>query len=82
MTNSRRVAILYLVWYPVIIHLCFAFFIFGGVLCFTIILKFFPIGAMFNFLIGERGVGKSFGMTKFLISQFLKKGEQFSKYFP
>lgn len=33
---------------------------------------------MFNFLIGERGVGKSFGMTKFLISQFLKKGEQFA----
>lgn len=30
-----------------------------------------------NILIGERGVGKSYGAKKFVIKQFLKKGYQF-----
>lgn len=33
--------------------------------------------AMFNFIIGERGVGKTFGAKKFCINRFLKNGEQF-----
>ena len=33
--------------------------------------------AYFNFLIGERGVGKTFSSKKFVINKFLKKGEQF-----
>ena len=33
--------------------------------------------AFLNFLIGERGCGKTFSTTKFLISQFIKKGHQF-----
>ena len=34
--------------------------------------------AFLNFLIGERGVGKTYSVTKFLISQFIKKGYQFA----
>ena len=34
--------------------------------------------AFLNFLIGERGVGKTYGASKFVINQFLKKGEQFA----
>lgn len=30
-----------------------------------------------NILIGERGVGKSYGAKKYVIDQFLKKGSQF-----
>ena len=33
--------------------------------------------AFFNFLIGERGVGKTFSSKKFVISKFLKKKEKF-----
>lgn len=33
--------------------------------------------AYFNFLIGERGVGKTFSAKKFVINKFLKKNEQF-----
>ena len=33
---------------------------------------------MFNFLIGERGVGKTYGATKFVINRFLKTGEKFA----
>lgn len=33
--------------------------------------------AYFNFLIGERGVGKTYSSKKFVINKFLKKGEQF-----
>jgi recombination protein RecT len=33
---------------------------------------------MINILIGERGVGKTYGATKFVINQFIKKGEQFA----
>lgn len=29
--------------------------------------------AMLNFLIGERGVGKTYGASKFVVNQFLKK---------
>ena len=34
-------------------------------------------GAFLNILIGERGVGKTFGATDFVTSRFLKKDEQF-----
>lgn len=34
--------------------------------------------AFLNFLIGERGVGKTYGASKFVVNQFLKKGEQFA----
>lgn len=33
--------------------------------------------AFLNILIGERGVGKTFSTTKFVINQFLKKGHEF-----
>ena len=33
--------------------------------------------ALFNFIIGERGVGKSYGAKKFVINDFLKRGNQF-----
>lgn len=33
--------------------------------------------AYFNFLIGERGVGKTFSAKKFVVNKFLKKKEQF-----
>ena len=34
--------------------------------------------AFLNFLIGERGCGKTFSTTKFVLSQFIKKGYQFA----
>lgn len=34
-------------------------------------------GAMLNFCVGERGVGKSFAMTKFVIDDFLRHGNEF-----
>ena len=33
--------------------------------------------AYFNFLLGERGVGKTFSTKKFVINKFLKHNEQF-----
>ena len=39
--------------------------------------KALSYNAMFNFIIGERGVGKTFGAKKYVINRFLKKGEQF-----
>lgn len=39
--------------------------------------KIISYNAMINILIGERGVGKTYGATKFVVNQFLKKGEQF-----
>ena len=33
--------------------------------------------AFLNFLIGERGVGKTYGAIKFVTKEFLKKGHQF-----
>lgn len=33
--------------------------------------------AFLNFLIGERGVGKTYGAIKFVTKEFLKKGYQF-----
>lgn len=39
--------------------------------------KVLSYNAMFSFIIGERGVGKTFGAKKFCINRFLKKGEQF-----
>lgn len=40
--------------------------------------KTLSYNAFLNFLIGERGVGKTYSTTKFLISQFLKKKYQFA----
>lgn len=39
--------------------------------------KVLSYNAMFNFIIGERGVGKTYGAKKYAINRFLKKGEQF-----
>ena len=39
--------------------------------------KILSYNALINILIGGRGVGKTYGATRFVISQFLKKGEQF-----
>ena len=33
--------------------------------------------AFLNFLIGERGVGKTYGAVKFVTKEFIKKGHQF-----
>ena len=33
--------------------------------------------AFLNFLIGERGVGKTFGASEFVTRQFIKKGDEF-----
>lgn len=35
-------------------------------------------GAFLNILIGERGVGKTFGATKYVTNRFIKKHEQFA----
>lgn len=34
--------------------------------------------AFINFLHGERGVGKTYGISKFVVKQFIKTGEQFA----
>lgn len=34
--------------------------------------------AMINILFGERGVGKTYGASKFVVNQFIKKDEQFA----
>lgn len=39
--------------------------------------KVLSYNAMLNFLLGERGVGKTYGATKFVVNQFLKKHEEF-----
>ena len=39
--------------------------------------KVLTYNAYFNFLIGERGVGKTYSSKNFVINRFLKKGEQF-----
>lgn len=39
--------------------------------------KLISYGALLNFVIGERGVGKSYGATKFVINDYLKNGNQF-----
>ena len=39
--------------------------------------KLLSYNALLNFVIGERGVGKSFGAKKFVISDYLKNGTEF-----
>ena len=39
--------------------------------------KVMSYNAMLNFIIGERGVGKSYGIKKYVIKRFLKKHKQF-----
>ena len=39
--------------------------------------KILSYNALLNFLIGERGVGKTFGATEFVTRQFINKGEEF-----
>lgn len=40
--------------------------------------KILSYNALINILIGERGVGKTYGASKLVINKFLKKGEQFA----
>lgn len=40
--------------------------------------KILSYNALFNILIGERGVGKTYSAVKFVTKQFIKKGEQFA----
>ena len=40
--------------------------------------KILSYNAFINILIGERGVGKTYGASKMVINKFLKKGEQFA----
>ena len=40
--------------------------------------KILSYNALLNILIGERGVGKTYGATKLVINKFLKKGEEFA----
>lgn len=35
-------------------------------------------GCLLNFLIGSRGVGKTYGISEFVTNQFLKKQEEFA----
>lgn len=42
------------------------------------ITKVLSYNAFLNFLIGERGVGKTYSLTKFFIKQFINKGYQFA----
>ena len=39
--------------------------------------KLLSYNALLNFVIGERGVGKSFGAKKFVITDYLKNGNEF-----
>ena len=39
--------------------------------------KILTYNAFINFLIGERGVGKTYGASKFVTKQFINKGEEF-----
>lgn len=40
--------------------------------------KILSYNAFINILIGERGVGKTYGASKMVINRFIKKGEQFA----
>ena len=40
--------------------------------------KVLSYGAFFNFLLGERGVGKTYSVTKFVTKQFINKGYEFA----
>lgn len=40
--------------------------------------KILSYNAFLNFLIGERGVGKTYSTSKFVTKQFIKKGEEFA----
>ena len=40
--------------------------------------KILSYNAFINFLIGERGVGKTYGASKFVTSRFINKGEEFA----
>ena len=40
--------------------------------------KIISYQSFLNFLIGARGVGKTYSVTKFVINQFIKKGEEFA----
>lgn len=39
--------------------------------------KLLSYNAKINFIIGERGVGKSYGAKKYVTNHFLKKGKEF-----
>lgn len=39
--------------------------------------KLISYNALFNFVIGERGVGKTYGVSKFSVQDFLKHGNEF-----
>ena len=41
------------------------------------LVKVLSYNALFNFIIGERGIGKTTGVLKFFIKDFLKNGRQF-----
>lgn len=47
-------------------------------LYFLIITAFYRFGCLLNFLIGSRGVGKTYGISEFVTNQFLKKQEEFA----
>ena len=40
--------------------------------------KIMSYNAFINFLHGERGVGKTYGISKFVVEQFIKKGVEFA----
>lgn len=40
--------------------------------------KILTYNAFLNFLIGERGVGKTYGISKFVLNKFIKKNEEFA----
>lgn len=40
--------------------------------------KILSYNAFINFLIGERGVGKTYGASKMVVNKFIKKNEQFA----
>ena len=59
-------------------HLSFAYFNFeGDILHFYNYERIISYNCPVNILIGERGVGKTYGMKKYLIKKFLKKKEKF-----
>jgi Podovirus DNA encapsidation protein (Gp16). len=37
--------------------------------------KVMSYNAMMNYILGERGVGKSYGLKKYLLNRFKKKGQ-------
>ena len=40
--------------------------------------KIMSYNAFINFLHGERGVGKTYGISKFVVKQFIKNGDEFA----